>query len=85
MAEEMQTVKDLVTIDDGVMGPNGDKANYIKDEASEHLNMTVVEFCEEVLHTDWVDTVTESYVRKVLKECRPESVAMFDNGEITFA
>jgi hypothetical protein len=82
---EQQSVRDLVTIDDGVMGPSGDKANYIKDEARDNLDMAVSEFCEEVLHTDWIDTVSESYVRQVLRECRPESVAMFDNGEITYA
>lgn len=82
-----QTVKDLVTTDDGRMGPNGDKADYIRDEAAEHLNMTVVEFCESVMQCEsmWVDNPSESYVRRVLRECRPESVAMFDNDEITFA
>jgi hypothetical protein len=82
----MQTVKELVTMDDGEMGPTGDKADYIKDEASGNLEMTVVEFCEDVVDCRNIlaDQPTESYVRRVLKECRPEAVAMFDTGEITF-
>jgi len=82
-----QTVKELVTMDDGVMGPTGEKADYIKDEAADNLDMTVVEFCESVVECNNIlaDQPTESYVRTVLKECRPEAVAMFDTDEITFA
>lgn len=82
-----QTVRDLVTIDNGVMGANGEKADYIRDKAAENLDMTVVEFCEDVMQCGsmWVDNPSESYVRRVLRECRPESVAMFDTEEITFA
>lgn len=82
---DRMTVRDLVTTDDGTMGPMGDKANMVRNNAAENLDMTVVEFCEDVMHTQWMDTVSESYVRQVLRECRPESVAMFDNDEITFA
>jgi hypothetical protein len=84
MSREIQTLKDLVTMDDGVMGPNGDKADYIRDKAAEHLDMTVKAFCEDVIQCGsmWVDNPSESYVRRVLRECRPESVAMFDIDEI---
>lgn len=87
MSEDMQTVKELVTVDDGEMGPTGDKADLIRDEAADNLDMTVVEFCESVIQTNsmWVDNPSESYVRRVLRECRPESVSMFGTEEITFA
>jgi len=81
----MQNVKELVTIYTGEAGPNGEKANYIRDKAANNLDMAVSEFCDSELHTDWIDTVSESYVRKVLKECNPESVAQFDTDELTFA
>lgn len=82
----MQSVKDLVTIDDGEMGPVGEKANYIKDQAADNLEMSVVDFSEDVIDCRNIlaDQPTESYVRKVLKECRPESVSMFDTEEIKF-
>jgi hypothetical protein len=82
-----QTVRDLVTIDDGIMGPTGDKADLIKDEAAENLDMTVVEFCENVIRCNDIlaDRPSESYVRQVLRECRPHAVTMFDNDEITYA
>jgi hypothetical protein len=85
--QQLQTVRDLVTIDDGVMGPSGEKANYIKDEAADHLDMSVIRFCDEVVDCRNIlaDQPSESYVRRVLRECRPESVAMFDTDEITFA
>jgi len=84
---EKQTVRGLVTIDDGVMGPTGEKANLIKDEAADNLDMTVVEFCEEVIRCNDIiaDRPSESYVRRVLREARPHAIAMFDNDEITFA
>ena len=82
----MQSVKDLVTMDDGEMGPTGEKADYIKDEAAKNLEVSVVKFCEDVIDCRNIlaDQPTESYVRRVLKECRPEAVAMFDTDEITF-
>lgn len=81
------TVRDLATIDDGVAGPSGDKANLIRDKAAENLDMSVVEFCDEVIRCNDIiaDTPSESYVRHVLREARPESITMFDNDEITFA
>jgi len=82
-----QKVRDLVTIYTGEAGPSGDKANYIRDKAADSLDMTVVEFCENVVECNniFADQPTESYVRKVLKECNPESVAQFETDELTFA
>jgi len=85
-SQQLTTVRDLVTVDDGVMGPVGEKATLVKDEAADNLDMTVVEFCEEVIRCDDIlaNTPSESYVRRVLRNCRPEAVTTFDTEEITF-
>jgi hypothetical protein len=82
---QLQIVRDLVTIDRGSAGPAGEKANYIRDKAAENLNMTVAQFCEDVIRCDDIaDTASQGYVRHVLRDCNPQSVSDFDISEHIF-
>jgi hypothetical protein len=83
---QLQTVRDLATVDRGSAGPVGEKANYIRDKAAENLDMTVVQFCEDVIRCDDIlaDTPSQGYVRHVLRDCNPQSVSNFDISEHQF-
>jgi hypothetical protein len=84
---DLQTVRELVTVDAGSAGPGGDKATLIRDKAAENLDMSVVQFCEDVVRCDDIlaDTPSEGYVRRVLRDCNPQSVSDFDISEHRFS
>jgi len=64
-----QTVRDLARHDRTSGIPSGEKADFIIQEANQNMNMTVTEFSNRVIGQQ----VSESYIRKVLKEANPSS------------
>jgi hypothetical protein len=64
-----QTVRDLARQDKTSGIPTGQKADFVIDAANGNMNMTVKDFSERVVGQQ----VSESYVRKVLKEANPSS------------
>lgn len=66
--EKNTTVRQLAQIDTGHGTIGGEKADYVWEAACDNMDMSVVEFCGEL-----GQYVSDSHVRKVLKELPPEA------------